>query len=240
MRGRIEQFFQSVSGGTYIKSHYEILLAFTIKLIRPNYLAAAFGIIKPGWSQRKRAAKTTVKRYRKEQEQMKARMDQYVLDSSALTMSPEDIRNSATLDRCGMVWRDLELFVGRKEDKEAEYEMQWLMTGLIKHGLTNSEAIELQKHIQHHRWESILVNFFDLVLASWWEHDFIKMQKVYKPNDEIDRWRASVALSHTDMLITDGYTAELCRRANTQLYSPTKVFSVKQSKEIIKALEEIA
>jgi hypothetical protein len=50
-----------------------------------------------------------------------------------------------------------------------------------------------------------------------------------RKNDEIDRWRAAVALAHSDLFITDPYMADLCRRAKVADYGPTNVRAILRS-----------
>jgi len=82
--------------------------------------------------------------------------------------------------------------------------------------------------------EVIFVNFFDLILGARWEHDRLHRQRPnYDPNDEIDRWRAAVALGHSDLFITDQYMADLCRRAKVSDYTEIAVFSTQQTDGIL-------
>jgi hypothetical protein len=102
-----------------------------------------------------------------------------------------------------------------------------------------AEAQLLCEAVRHHRWEAIFVNFFDLILGSRWDHDSVQGQRPrYNPNDEIDRWRAAVALGHSDLFITDSYIADLCRRAGVSDYTPTVIFSTKQAEEILEFIHQ--
>jgi hypothetical protein len=126
------------------------------------------------------------------------------------------------------------------ETPVSSYEIFWLMKGLLSHELTVVEARNLSEAVRHHRWEAIPDNFFDLWLGSRWDHDGLQGQRPrYYPNDEIDRWRAAVALAHSDMFITDAYLADLCRRARVTDYTPTVVFSTKQTAAILDHLRSI-
>jgi len=137
--------------------------------------------------------------------------------------------------------RDLEKFVTIPTTAVSEYEIPWLMSGLICHRLSTSEAQELSELVCRHKWEAIFVNFFDLILGSAWQHDLLHGQRPnYHPNDEFDRWRAAVALAHSDLFITDSYMTDLCRRAKVADYTPTTVFSTKQIGEILQFIDQNA
>jgi hypothetical protein len=239
VRIAIEEFFQSVSGGTRFRSYPDILIDKTLVLIRPHHQAVAFGIVRYGWGKRDEAARITKDSHEKRRERMNQRIQAYTSPSDAAGMSAMEIFRSGCLDRCGAFVRDLEKFADVPTTSVSEYEISWLMSGLIDRGLCVTEAHELRETVLCHKWEAIFVNFFDLILGSRWEHDRLHRQRPnYDPNDEIDRWRAAVALGHSDLFITDPYMADLCRRAKVADYTPTAVFSTKQTDGILRFIRQ--
>lgn len=239
MRTAIEQFFHSVSGGARFRSFSEILIDKTLALIREDHDAVAFGTIGSGWGARDEAARIARESHSQTRERMTRRIEAYEFPSTAANMSAEEIFRSSSLDRCSMFWRDLQKFAAVPEMPASGYEIPWLMTGLIAQKLTVVEAQRLSEAVRHHQWQVIFVNFFDLMLGSRWDHDSVHGQRPrYNPNDEIDRWRAAVALSHADLFITDSYIADLCRRAGVSDYTPTVTFSTKQVDEILEFISK--
>ena len=239
-RTAIEDFFHSVSGGTRFRAYSEILVDKTLALVRADHEAVAFAEMGSGWAARDEAARDTREFHSQTRDRMIARIQTYNFPAGAEDMTAEQIFRSSSLERCGMLWRDLQKFVLTPATPATDYETPWLMSGLIAHELTGVEAQQLSEAVRFHHWEPIFVNFFDLMLGSRWDHDSVHGQRRYKPNDEIDRWRAAVALAHSDLFITDSGTADLCRRAIVADYTPTVVFSTKQADEILQFLHERA
>lgn len=232
-REAIEQFFRTVSGGLCFKRHTDILIDETLALVRTDHPVVPFLVIGEGWGVRDGAAQQSASAMVTLREEMRQRIADYQHTAEADNRSADERFDSAAMGRSGMLWRDLDRFVACPSTPAADYEVGWLMTGLLKHGLTLEEAVDLMEAVRHRRWIAILVNFFDLKLGSRWDHDGECGQRPnYDPNDEIDRWRASVALAHSAMFITDSYIADLCRRAQVRSYSSTSVFSVRQVEEI--------
>ena len=234
MRIAIEEFFHSVSGGTRFRSYPDILIDKTLALIRPQHEAVAFGIMGYGWGRRDEAARITKESHAERRERMKQRIQAHTSPSDAAGMSAMEIFRSGCLDRCAAFLRDLEKFAEVPTTSVSEYEISWLINGLVRRGLSVTEAHELHEAVRCHKWEGIFVNFFDLILGARWEHDRLHRQRPnYDPNDEIDRWRAAVALGHSDFFITDQYMADLCRRAKVSDYTEIAVFSTQQTDGIL-------
>lgn len=241
VRIAIEEFFRSVSDRTRFRSYPDILVDKTLALVRPHHEAVAFGVIGYGWGGRDEAARITKESHAERRERMRQRIRAHTSLSDAAGMSAMEIFRSGSLDRCGSFLRDLEKFADVPTTPGSEYEISWLMSGLTSRRLSVNEAHELGEAVRCHKWEAIFVNFFDLLLGSRWEHDRLHGQRPnYDPNDEIDRWRAAVALGHSDLFITDQYTADLCRRAKVADYTPTIVFSTKQTDRILHFIRQSA
>jgi hypothetical protein len=241
VRIAIEEFFHSVSGGTIFRSYPDIFIDKTLALIRPHHEAVAFGIVGYGWGKRDDAARITKESHAERRDRMKQRIQAHTSPSDAAGMSAMKIFRSGSLDRCAAFLRDLEKFIDVPTTSASEYEISWLINGLVCRGLSVTEAHEIHEAVRCHKWEGIFVNFFDLILGSRWEHDRLHRQRPnYEPNDEFDRWRAAVALGHSDVFITDAYMADLCHRANVSDYTPTTVFSTKQTDRIFHFIRQRA
>jgi hypothetical protein len=135
-----------------------------------------------------------------------------------------------------MFWRDLKKLEVDPTTPVSDYEIGWLMKGLIGHQLTAEEAGKIGEAVLFHKWERIPVNYFDLLLGSLWDHDLYRGRR-YQPNDEIDRWRSAVALCYSDLYVTDHYSARLCQRACVADHTTTVVYSVRQTNEILQWIE---
>jgi hypothetical protein len=131
IRTAIEEFFHSVSGGTRFRSFSEILVDKTLALVREDHNAVAFGTIGFGWGARDEAARIARESHSQTRERMTRRIEAYEFPSGAGNMSAEEIFRSASLDRCGMFWRDLQKFAAVPTTPASDYETSRLMTGLI-------------------------------------------------------------------------------------------------------------
>jgi hypothetical protein len=239
LREAIDDLFKCISGGVRFRAFSELLVDSTLALVRPSHEVRAFDTINPvRWGGLDHAASTTRESHARTRERMAERVAAYTFPPGAETMTAEEIFRSSSLERCGKLWRDLERFQVNREAPSSEYEASWLMLGLIANQLTDSEANALCEEIRYHRWEAIPENFFDLLLGSRWDHDRLHGQRPrYDANDEIDRWRCAVAMANAGVFITDSYVADLCRRSRISEYSETRVFSAKNSSEILTFLK---
>jgi hypothetical protein len=237
LRVAIEEFFESVSGGTRFNSYTDILINETLALVREAHQVVLFGLIRHGWGEREEAAQAIRESWDQDRDEMTTRVRGYTFPEGAENMTVEEIFRGSSLERCARLWRDLHKFLSEPRTLTSEYESSWLMRGLISLNLSPDEAMNLCRAIQEHKWDAIPVNCYDLLLGSRWDHDAIHGQRPnYYPNDEIDRWRAAVALSYTDVFITDGYVADLCRRAIAARYTHTAIFSVGRPSSILEYL----
>jgi len=155
----IEDFFQSVSGGTTFRSFWEILADKTLAMVRRDHDAVAFSTMRRGWGARDEIAFLTEQSHADTRERMKRRIQGYTFPSGAADMPAEEIFRSGSLGRCGMFWRDLEKFVATPTTRASRYEVPWLMADLIANGLTVPEGRQLGEAVRFHKWEAIFVNF---------------------------------------------------------------------------------
>ena len=238
VRIAIEEFFRSVSNGERFLSMWDLIIDETLCLARPGHVICPFGAIGAGWGRRDEAAGIAKEANAMGRERMHQRIEAHTYAPSAASKTPEEIFQSGIEDRCGIFWRDLKRFEKDPTTPATDYEWGWLMEGLMWQGLTTAESIKIGKAVLFHKWEKIRVNFFDLLLGSRWDHDhLIRQRPNYNPNDEIDRWRSAVALCYSDLYVTDGYSADLCRRARVADHTSTLVYSVRQTHEILQFIE---
>jgi hypothetical protein len=163
-------------------------------------------------------------------QRMIKRMANACVPDGADAMLVNEIFDRISQDRCGMFYRDLLKFLEEKMMPIADYEIPWLMRGLILHDLNADEARDLGEKVRYHKWEAIPENYFDLLLTARWEHDRVHRHRPnYTPNDEIDRWRTAVALSCAQLFVTDKYMAGLCQRAGVLDVANLLVLSVSQT-----------
>jgi hypothetical protein len=116
----------------------------------------------------------------------------------------------------------------------------WLVEFLASAYLRPAEIETLKTAVLHHGWARIPIHSFNILLGARWEYDSIRGgTSSYEPNDEIDRMRAAVALSHADLFLTEGGLADLCRRAKVMEFGPTRVLSVRNPDEILETVRTI-
>jgi hypothetical protein len=116
----------------------------------------------------------------------------------------------------------------------------WLIEFLVSANLSPAEIEALKRAVQHHGWAKIPIHAFEILLGAKWEYDDIRGGVApYAPNDEIDRKRGAIALSHADVFITEGDMANLCKKAKASNFSKTIVHSVRNPKEILATVQSI-
>ncbi len=238
LRIAIEDFFHCVSNGERFLDIGEMMIAETLRLVRPNHVIYPFGTIGVGWGRCEESARNAREANLVRREKMRQRIESHTNHLAATDQTSEEIFRRATEERCGIFWRDLNKFTTNPATPATDYELVWLMEGLIGRGLTPDEATKIGDAVRFHKWERISVNYFDLLLGSRWDHDHLCGQRPnYSPNDEIDRWRSAIALCYSDLYITDGYTADLCRRARVADHTSTRVYSARQTRDILNFIE---
>jgi len=238
VRIAIEDFFRSVSNGERFFDIWDLLIDETLHLARPDYVIYPFGAIGAGWGRLDEEARIARESHTVSREKMRQRIEAHTYAPGAANKSPEEIFQSGAKNRSLMFLHDLKKFEADPTTPVSDYELGWLMKGLMRHGLTTVEASQIAEDVRFHRWERIAVNKFDLLLGSRWDHDQLHGQRPnYQANDEIDRWRSAVALCYSDLYVTDGYTADLCRRARVADHTSTLVYSTRQTHEILQFIE---
>lgn len=110
---------------------------------------------------------------------------------------------------------------------------------LVAQGISSLELMKLSEDILHHRWEAIPVIFYRTRLAAQLESELlaVKKSRKYKANDEFDIPRLAVGIASADVVITDAAMAQLYRTAKIGQWTHAKVFSVRETKEIVTYLE---
>jgi hypothetical protein len=239
VRIAIENLFRNVSNGERFLVIWDLIIDETLRLARPSHVIYPFGAIGAGRGRRDEAAKIAREANAVGREKMRQQIVAYTFAPGAADRTPEEIFRSGIKDRCGIFWCDLKKFGADPTTPVSDYEWGWLMDGLMRHNLTTAEASKIGEAVRLCKWERIAVNHFDLLIGSRWDHDHLHGQRPhYHANDEIDRWRSAVALCYSDLYITDGYTADLCRRARVADHTSTLVYSTRQTHEILQFIEE--
>lgn len=228
-RAAIAEFFAAVSGGLAFRHFEEMVVHSTIQLIRDGWPVPSFALTRQSWTSDESATNFRSLADAQRQRMIK-RMADALAPDGADAMSLKEIFDRISKERCEMFYRDLLKFLEEKSTPITYYEIPWLMKGLILHGLNADEARNLGEKIRYHKWEAIPENYFDLRLTARWEHDRVHRHRPnYTPNDEIDRWRAAVALSCAQLFVTDKYMAGLCQRAGVLEIANLPVLSVSQT-----------
>jgi hypothetical protein len=228
-REAIAELFSGISGGLAFRHFEDMVVHSTIQLIRPTWRVPSFVLVEHGWANDALATNLRSVADAKRQ-RMTERMANAPAPEGAEAMSVKEIFDKISGDRCGMFYRDLLKFLEHQNAPIDDYEIPWLMRGLMLHHLAEEEARDLGEKVRYHKWEAITENYFDLRLAARWEHDRVHRHRPnYKANDEIDRWRATVALSSAHLFVTDKYMAGLCQRAGVLEIANIPVLSVSQT-----------
>jgi hypothetical protein len=237
-RVAIEEFFVTASRGVAFRPHTDMIINSTMALVRDGWPVPWWVAVKAGWAADEEFMTATQKESDDSRQRMIERMAGANPPPGAEAMDVKQIFDQMSAQRCGMAFRDLEKFQSDSTTAINDYEIPWLMNGLIKRQLTLSEANQLGERIRFHKWEAITENYFDLCLNARWEHDRVRGHRPnYKANDEIDRWRAAVALSSSNLFITDKYAASLCHRSGVLDIAGTTVLSITQKDEFRGVLE---
>jgi len=234
----LANFFDKVSGGWRIKCFDELVGEETIHLVRKQpfcLLDRYVNLIpvEPGHANFMRRA------FQDGRAKLTARAEAVQYQPEQLGLTVKEVRKSGSRERAGQLWRDIQrLLAGQTTEMEAGD----FYLDLIRAKFTEEELIELCEHILHHRWEAIPVNYVEMLIAGQWEFEMTRQNqnpRKYKFNDEIDRWRAAVALAYCDALITDGGAAELARVAVRGLDAafPCQIFSTRDISEIEGAIK---
>jgi hypothetical protein len=237
-RVAIEKLFLSLSRGAAFRPFTNMILNATIALVRSRWPVPIYVPIRAGWSIDEKFMETTRSDADQSRSEMASRMDGATPPESADEKDVKAIFDEICKERSAMAYRDFEHFSKDGHDLKREYEIPWLIAGAARAALTRKEADLLCDAICHHKWEAIPENYFDLRLTARWEHDRIRKHRPnYFPNDEIDRWRAAVALTNCQLFVTDKYAADLCRRSGVLDIAGTTVLSVRQRDEFLAFIE---
>lgn len=119
------------------------------------------------------------------------------------------------------------------------FEIPWLTQWIAESRLSPGELDLLLERVRDQTWQFTGVNLVDLIVGSQWDYDHIQGRRAkYKANDEIDRWRAAVALCWSDLLITDGPAATLLKSSNASAFTTSIVYSVRDVDAILQLLTD--
>lgn len=234
LRVDIENFFSEVSGRLVFKDFGTLLAESTLSLVRTNKPSFPFITMHRKWGHDDESALLRADIHKKMKVRMAERQRMLFATACPTTKAKSEVLETATRNRCGMIWRDLVKYAASPMIEGNEFELPRLIDALHGRGLTSGEAELLQEKVANRLWEAIPENYIDLQIGSQWEYEFkCKPGRNYEANDEIDRWRAAVALARADLFITDGYVAQICRHPDISRITKTAVYSVAQRCEIL-------
>ncbi len=107
-----------------------------------------------------------------------------------------------------------------------------LLERLFAMGVTKEELLVLRAAVVDRRWERIPVVAYRTILAAQLEAGYSTGTRVYDPNDEFDVSRLAVGLWAADVIITETFMVDTCRKAGTKNYSSAEVFSIRDAAEV--------
>jgi len=238
-RQSLQTLFWELSEGVAFESFTEMSNQLTLALIRPAPAWSPWIIWKPIWAEMDSAAQKIKADLKSEKERMTERMHGFVRSPNIEGMSERELFHAVAWQRSVRICKDLDcLLAGRAA--EDSLNCPWLIEFLASANLSPAEIGALKTAVQYHGWAKIPIHTFNILVGARWEYDYIRGGTAsYEPNDEIDRMRAAVALSHADVFITEGGMADLCRRAKVSDFCPTLVLSVRNPEMVLKAVRSI-
>jgi hypothetical protein len=239
LRQAIQSFFWALSGGVAFKAFTEMSNELTLALVRPKPEWTPWAIWKPEWAERETAAKKVSTDWKSAKVRMMNRMNTFVPSPNAAQMTERALFHGIAEQRSLWVYKDLDSLVDNRIE-EKSLNCLGLIQFLISEKLSPAEIEALKRAVLHHGWAEIPIHAFEILLAARWEFDSNNGGgAAYNPNDEIDRKRAAIALNHSDLFITEGAMADLCRRAKIDEFCPTLVLSVRNPIKVLDAVRSI-
>jgi hypothetical protein len=154
-RMAIEEFFVTASRGVAFRPHTDMIINSTMELVRDGWPVPWWVPVKAGWATDEEFMTTTQKESDESRQRMIARMASANPPPGAEAMDVKQIFDQMSAQRCGMAFRDVEKFQSDPSTAIDDYEIPWLMNGLIKRRLTQTEANLLGERIRFHKWESL-------------------------------------------------------------------------------------
>lgn len=238
LRSEVMAFFSKVSAGYRFRDLGELIIDNSVALIRPDFevhCLEKFAFY--DWADQNGLA-LSLKDFRdRQRDRLREIVSEHVYPPEANHMTIDEIFSCAARERSDALIRDLGHFLEEAKSMEG-FEIPWLIEGLIKHQMSDPEIELLREAVRSGKWVGIMENKIDLLLVARWNLDRLQRGRTrYDPNDEIDRWRAVVALSRSDLFITDQGTADLCGRVEPIRGLPAEVIPVNQPEEIIRFVQ---
>lgn len=239
LRQSIQALFWELSEGVAFKAFTEMSNELPLALIRPLRDWSPWSVWKPIWAEMGYAAYAVKSGLRSEKERMTKRVKSFVKSRHLEGMSERELFHAVAAQRSGWICSDLNcLFASRAT--ETSLNCPWLIEFLVSENISPAEVEALKRAVQYHGWAKIPIHALEILLGAKWEYDSIRGGAApYKPNDEIDRKRAAVALKHADLFITEGDLANLCQKVKVSSFSPTLVLSVRNPEKILETVRSI-
>ncbi len=239
-RQSIQSLFWELSEGVAFESFTEMSNKLTLALIRPTPDWSPWVMWKPViWAEMESAAQKVESDWKAGKERMTERMNAFVPSANVEQMTEQELFHAVAAQRSCWIYSDLDcLHAGRIMGNSLN--CPWPIQFLVSANLSPAEIEALKRAVQNHGWAKIPIHAFEILLGARWEYDSIRGGAAsYEPNDEIDRKRASIALSYADVFITEGGIADLCRRAKVNDFCRTLVLSVRNPGKVLETVRGI-
>lgn len=161
----------------------------------------------------------------KGRQRMVDRMNAFVDPPGRKELSFRVVRDGILLERASSLCHQLEGLINGQPLDESDPLHINLCQYLLDQGITEVELNRLLEKIENLSWDAIPLLFFHAALGSLLEFDMLRGRK-YKVNDEIDRFRLSVGLHASDIVITDASMTHLARRLEVEFGMELGVFAM--------------
>lgn len=238
-RQSIQTLFWQLSEGMAFKAYTAISNELTLALIRPTPNWTPWISWKPVWAEMGYAMYTIKSKLKSGKQEMAKRVADFARHPSLETMSERELFHSVAAQRSSWICGDLDRLIANQSEQSA-FKCSWLIEFLLSEKINRSEIEALKRAVQHHEWAKIPLHAYEILLGAKWEYDSIRNGAApYSPNDETDRKRGAIALSYSDVFITEGDMANLCKKAKVSNFSPTIVLSVRSPEKILTAVRSI-
>lgn len=212
----------------------------TLALAKSNPFPSAFEVIHWQMIDDDRIAHEVATEVKAAKCKMEQRADLHQVATNCqytLAMPPRDL---VMVEHASHVYRQVQRLL-RAEELWPEDHMGYdVCQYLLAQGITKPELMKLREDILQRRWEEIPVIVNRARLSAQLEAESIggRSPRRYRVNDEFDIPRLSVGLASADVVITDAAMAQLCRTVKTQQWTHAKVFSVRETKDIVNYLND--
>jgi hypothetical protein len=144
----------------------------------------------------------------------------------------EEIRADVVMEHASHVFRQINRALDDQPLSPNDSMAIGLLERLLAMGITKNELLELRAAVVDRTWQQIPVVTYRTILAAQLEAGYSTGIRDYDPNDEFDVSRLAVGLWAADVIITEAFMADTCRKAGTKNYSSAEVFSTRDVADV--------